>query len=77
VPCEAPKELGIFGHAAHVNLKKGKAILDRGELLKELFLSELLFEEAAVVLVVSVDKTFHVYAPVLGLAWVVKLHLRM
>jgi hypothetical protein len=63
VPCEAAEEFGAFGHAAHVNLKKGKAILERGELLKELFLSELLIRETAFVCVVSVDKTFHDDAP--------------
>jgi hypothetical protein len=67
VPCEAAEEFGVFGHAAHVNLKEGKAILERGELLKELFLSELLFRETAFVFVVSVDKTFHDDAP---LCWV-------
>jgi hypothetical protein len=71
MPCEAAEEFGIFGQAAHVNLKEGKAILDRGELLKELFLGELLFQGAAFVFVVSVDKTFHDGAPVLG--WVVYL----
>jgi hypothetical protein len=50
-----------------VNLKKGKAILERGELLKELFLSELLFRETAFAFVVSVDETFHDDAP---LCWV-------
>jgi hypothetical protein len=68
VPCEAAEAFGIFGQAAHVNLKEGKAILNRGELLKELFLSELLFQGAAFVFVVSVDKTFHDDAPMLG--WV-------
>jgi hypothetical protein len=46
-----------------VNLKEDKAILERGELLKELFLSELLFLPIAFVFVVSVDKTFHNDAP--------------
>jgi hypothetical protein len=67
VPCETAEEFGVFGHTAHVNLKKGKAILKRGELLKELFLSELLFRETAFAVVVSVDKTFHDDAP---LCWV-------
>jgi len=49
VPSEAAEEFGVFGHAAHLNLKEGKAILERGELLKELFLSEHLFREAAFV----------------------------
>jgi hypothetical protein len=67
VPCEAAEEFGVFGHAAHVNLKEGKAILERGELLKELFLSEILFRETASVFAVSVYKTFHDDAP---LCWV-------
>jgi hypothetical protein len=67
MPCEAAKEFGVFGHAAHVNLKEGKTILERGELLKELFLSELLFRQTAFVFVLSVDKTFHDDAP---LCWV-------
>jgi len=67
VPCKAAEELGVFGQVAHVNLKEGKAILERGELLKELFLSELLLRETAFVFVVSVDKTFHDDAP---LCWV-------
>jgi len=50
LPCEAAEEIGVFGHVAHVNLKEGKALLDRGELLKELFLSEFLFRETAFVL---------------------------
>jgi len=66
VPCEAVEEFGVFGHASHVNLKKGKALLKRGELLKELFLSELRFGETAFVFVVSVDKTFHDDAPLCG-----------
>jgi hypothetical protein len=65
VPCEAAEELGVFGHVAHVNLKEGKAILERGKLLKELFLSELLFRETAFVFVVSVGK-FHDDAPCVG-----------
>jgi len=67
LPCEAAEEFGVFGHAGHVNLKEGKALLERGELLKELFLSELLLRETAFVFVVSVDKTFHDDAP---LYWV-------
>jgi hypothetical protein len=63
VPCEATEEFGVFGHAAHVNLKEGKALLERGELLEKLFLGELLFQEAAVVLVVSADTAFHNNAP--------------
>jgi hypothetical protein len=63
VPCEAAEEFGVFGHAADMNLKEGKALLERGELLKELFLSELLFRETAIVFVVSVDKIFHDDAP--------------
>jgi hypothetical protein len=63
VPCEAAEEFGAFGHSAHVNLKKGNAILERGELLKELFLSELLFREIVFVCVAGVDKTFHDDAP--------------
>jgi len=49
LPCEAAEEFGVFGHATHVNLKEGKALLERGELLKELFLSELLLRETAFV----------------------------
>jgi hypothetical protein len=67
VPCEAAEQFGVFGHAAHVNLKEGKAILERGELLKELFLSDLQFRKTAFVFVVSVDKIFHDDAP---LCWV-------
>jgi len=67
LPCEAAEEFGVFGHATHENLKEGKALLERGELLKELFLSELLLRETAFVFVVSVDKTFHDDAP---LCWV-------
>jgi hypothetical protein len=70
VPCEAAEEFGVFGHAAHVNLKEGKAILERGELLKELFLSELLFRETAFVFVV----TFHDDAP---LCWVVESYISL
>jgi hypothetical protein len=72
VPCEAAKEFGVVGHAAHMNLKKGKAILERGELLKELFLGELLFRETAFAFVVSVDKTFHDDAPCVGLGYATK-----
>jgi hypothetical protein len=67
VPCEAAEEFGVFVHVAHVDLEERKAILERSELLKELFLSELLFREAAFVFVVSVDKIFHDDAP---LGWV-------
>jgi hypothetical protein len=67
LPYEAAEEFGVFGHAAHVSLKEGKALFERGELLKELFLSEFLFRETAFVFVVRVDKTFHDDAP---LCWV-------
>jgi hypothetical protein len=63
VSCEGAEEFRVFGHAAHVNLKEGKAILECSELLKELFLSELLFRETAFVFVVSVDERFHDDAP--------------
>jgi hypothetical protein len=46
-----------------MNLKEGNALLERGELLKELFRSGLLFRETAVVFVVSVDKIYHDDAP--------------
>jgi len=46
-----------------MNLKEGNALLERGELLKELFRSGLLFRETAVVFVVSVDKKIHDDAP--------------
>jgi hypothetical protein len=72
VPCETAEEFGVVGHAAHVNLKKGKAILERGELLKEPLLSELLFRETASAFVVSVDKTFHDDAPFVGLGYTTK-----
>ena len=65
--CEVAEEFDVFGQTAHVNLKEGKAILERGELFKELFLSELPFLAIALVFVVSVDKTFHNDAP---LCWV-------
>jgi hypothetical protein len=64
VPCEAAEEFGVFGHAAHVNLKEGKALLERGELFKELFLSELLFLETAFDFVVSIDKILHDAPPI-------------
>jgi hypothetical protein len=67
VPYEAAEQFGAFGQAAQLNLDEGKALLERGELLKELFLSELLLRETAFVFVVSVDKTFHDDAP---LCWV-------
>jgi hypothetical protein len=68
VPCEAAEEFGVFGHAAHVNLKESKALLERCELFKELFLSEFLFPETAFVFVVSVDKILHDDAPPIRIA---------
>jgi hypothetical protein len=48
-------------------LEEGKAILERGELLKELFFRQLLFSEITSVLAVSIGKTFHDATPfVLG-----------
>jgi hypothetical protein len=38
VPYEAAEQFGAFGQAAQLNLDEGKALLERGELLKELFL---------------------------------------
>ena len=67
MPCEAFEEFGVFGHAAHVSLKKREAFLDRGELPKELFLGEILFRESASAFVVIVDDTFHDAAPSIGL----------
>jgi hypothetical protein len=72
VPYEAAEKLGVFGQAAQLNLNEGKALLERGELLKELFLSELLFRGSAFVFVVSVDKTFHDDTPFV-LGWTVRL----
>jgi hypothetical protein len=70
VLCETVEEFGVFGHAAQVNLKEGNALLERGELLKELFLSDLLFWETAFVFVVSIDKRFHDDAPLwVGSEW--------
>jgi len=67
VPCEAAEEFGVFGHRAHLNLKQGKALFDRGELLKELFLSDLPLEETAVVFVLSIVAAHHDDAPLRGL----------
>jgi hypothetical protein len=67
VPCEAAEEFGVFGHRAHLNLKQGKALLDRGELLKELFLSDLPFGKTGFVFVLSVVAARHDNAPLLGL----------
>jgi hypothetical protein len=72
VPYEAAEKLGVFGQAAQLNLNEGKALLERGELLKELFLSELLFRGSAFVFVVSVDMTFHDDTPFV-LGWTVRL----
>jgi hypothetical protein len=45
-----------------VGLKESKALLERGELLEELLLSELLFT-TAFAFVLTVDRTFHDSAP--------------
>jgi hypothetical protein len=63
VPHEAAKESDIFGHAAHLKLKEGEAILERGELFEELFLGKLLFRKRPFVLILSVGTTFHDDAP--------------
>jgi len=63
LPSEAAEEFGVLGHAGDRNLKEGNALLKRGELLKELFRSGLLFRETAIVFVVCVDKIFHDDAP--------------
>jgi hypothetical protein len=55
VPCEAAEEFNVFGHAADVNLKEGKAILERCELLKELFLSQLVFRKVGGRVVIDVE----------------------
>ena len=49
--------LKVVGHAAHLKLKEGEAILERRKLLKEPFFSELLLRNTA--FVVIVDTTFH------------------
>ena len=67
MPCEAAEEFGVFGHRAHLNLKDGKALLDRGELLKELFLSDFPFRETVFVFVLSVIAARHDNAPLVGL----------
>jgi hypothetical protein len=56
VHCEAAEEFGVFGHVAHVNLKESKVLLERCKMLKELFLSEFLFQGTAFAFVVSIDK---------------------
>src|ERR1700751_5520122 len=43
-------------NVAHVELQESKAVLERRKLLKELFLGELVFPQAAFVFVVSIDK---------------------
>jgi len=42
---------------------ESKALLERGELLEELLLSELLFRATAFAFVLTVDRTFHDSAP--------------
>jgi hypothetical protein len=59
VPYEAAEEFGVFGQPAQLNLNEGKSLLDRGKLLKELFLSGLRFRRSGFDFVVSVDETFH------------------
>jgi hypothetical protein len=49
-----------------VNLKAGKALFERGELLKELFLSDLPLGETAVVFVLSIVAAHHDDAPLRG-----------
>src|SRR6516225_8021157 len=49
------------------NAKLLGGLLERGELIEELLLGELLLWETAFVLVVGVDEVFHVDAPV---AWI-------
>jgi hypothetical protein len=56
VHCEAAEELDVFGHVAHVELQESKAVLERRKLPKELFLGDLVFPQAALVFVVSIDK---------------------
>ena len=63
MPCEAAEQFGVFRQAAHLNLEEGKAILERGELLKELFFRQFLFPEIASVFVGSIGKTLHDAAP--------------
>jgi len=67
VPHEAAKEFGVFGHAAHLKLKEGEAILERRELFEEPFLGKLLVRKTAFVLGLSVSTTCHDNAP---LCWV-------
>ena len=78
MPCEVTEEFGGFGHPAHVNLKEGKAILERGELLKELFFGEFTFRGIAFVFVVRVkDMADHVHLNLLSIHRIVRrLHDR-
>jgi hypothetical protein len=62
-PCEIAEAFGVFGHVAHVHLKEGKPLFERGELFKELFLGKLLFWRTVFVSVLPVDKTSHDDAP--------------
>ena len=63
VSCGLAEEFYVFGHAAHLKLKEGEAILDRGELFEEPFLRKLLFRERPFDLVVSIGTTSHDDAP--------------
>ena len=63
MPYEAAEQFGIFGQFAQLNLNQGKSLLERGELLKELFLGELLFPESIFGFVVSAGETYHDDAP--------------
>jgi hypothetical protein len=63
VPYEPAEEPGIFEQLAQLNLYQSKALLKRGELLKELVLGELLLLWDIIVFVVSADDTFHDHTP--------------
>jgi hypothetical protein len=63
VSCDAAETFGVFGHAAHLNLKESNAFLERGELLEELLLGEFLFRGTAFAVF---DNTFHDASIVLG-----------
>ena len=63
MPGETAEESGVFGQAAQLSLNNGKSVLERGELLEELLLRELLFPDTAFSFVLNVTKTFHDDAP--------------
>ena len=53
------EQFGVFRHAAHVRLEESEALFQAGDLLEELFFSELSFQAGVSAFISGINSFFH------------------